>query len=178
MNKYENTKTLENLKQAYSIESKARNKYTFFSNVAKNEGFEQIADLFLITAENEREHAEMWFNEMGGIGNTLQNLNSSAKDENYEWTDMYERFANDASSEGFEELANKFREVAKIEKSHEERFNKLIDNLNSGKVFQKDCEHTWICRACGHQQTDFGAPSPCPVCGHPRAFYEIKCENY
>ena len=178
MNQYQGTQTEQNLKEAYAIESKARNKYTFFANTAKTEGYEQIADLFLVTAENEREHAEMWFSEMGGISNTLENLNSSAQDENYEWTDMYERFATQAQKDGFSELADKFRAVAAIEKQHEERFRKLIANIENGEVFQKECEHTWICRACGHQITAKEVPVNCPVCAHPKAFYQIHCENY
>ena len=178
MNQYEGTKTQMNLQEAYAMECKARNKYTIFSDVAKNEGYEQLADIFMLTSENEREHAEMWFREMNAIGDTTANLQSAAKDENYEWTDMYERFAADAASEGFADLAKKFREVAKIEQAHEARFQKLIENIENGKVFSKECEHTWICRACGYKQCGNDAPSPCPVCGHPLAFFEIDCENY
>ena len=178
MHPYQSTKTIKNLEEAYAMESKARNKYSFFAFTAKQEGFEQIADIFLVTAENEREHAEMWFRELEGIGNTLANLKSAAKDENYEWSDMYERFANDAQREGFTALAEKFREVAKIERAHEERYQTLIGNVEAQQVFTKDCEHTWICRACGHQLTATEAPQNCPVCTHPQSFYEIKCENY
>ena len=178
MNQYEGTKTLENLKNAYAIESKARNKYSFFATTAINEGFEQIADVFKMTADNEREHAEMWFSEMGGIADTVQNLTSAAQDENYEWTNMYEQYAKTAEEEGFCALAEKFKKVAQIEKSHEQRFQRLIENINNNEVFQKECEHTWICRACGHKEVTKAAPSSCPVCEHPQSFYEILCENY
>lgn len=178
MNQYQNTQTEQNLMQAYAIESKARNKYSFFATTAKNEGYEQIADIFLKTADNEREHAEMWFSELGGISNCLQNLNSAAEDEKKEWSEMYEGFANQAQQEGFEALAKKFREVAKIEKNHEERFRALIQNIEQQQVFQKECEHTWECRACGYRLTDTLTPASCPVCSHPQAFFQLNCENY
>jgi len=178
MNQYQGTQTEQNLKEAYAVESKARNKYTFFATTAKNEGYEQIADIFLKTADNEREHAEMWFSELGGISNCLENLNSAAQDENKEWSEMYETYANQAQQDGFSELADKFRAVASIEKTHEERFRALIENIQAQQVFQKQCEHTWECRACGHRLTDKQAPLSCPVCSHPQSFYQILCENY
>ena len=178
MNQYQGTKTEENLKNAYAMESKARNKYSFFATTALNEGFEQIADIFKMTADNEREHAEMWFSEMGGISNTIANLNSAAADEKYEWSTMYEQYATIAHEEGFDALAEKFKKVADIEKSHEQRFQKLIANINNNQVFSKECEHTWQCRACGHKQTADAAPDSCPVCSHPQSFYQLYCENY
>lgn len=178
MNQYQGTKTEQNLKNAYAMESKARNKYSFFATTAVNEGYEQIADIFKMTADNEREHAEMWFSELGGISDTIANLNSAAKDENYEWYTMYEQYANTAKEEGFDALAEKFKMVAAIEKSHEQRYQKLIDNINNNEVFSKECEHTWQCRACGHKLCANAAPESCPVCSHPKAFYQIFNENY
>lgn len=177
MNKYDNTQTLKNLQQAYAVESKARNKYTFFANTAKEEGLEEISDIFLKTAENEREHAEMWFMEMGGISNTLENLKSAAKDENREWTDMYENFAKTAESEGFSELAQKFRSVAEIEKHHEQRYNKIIKEIETQETFQKPNEVCWECRACGHLMQAKQAPESCPVCAHPKAYFQVHLEN-
>lgn len=178
MNQYQQTQTQENLQKAYSMECKARNKYQFFAQTAVNEGYEHIADIFRKTADNEREHAEMWFSELGLISDTLKNLQSAANDEKYEWSEMYEQFAQTAKEEGFQTLAEKFRMVAQIEKEHESRYQKIIENIQRNEVFQKPCEHTWICRACGHQLTDTEAPVTCPVCTHPRSFYELKCENY
>ena len=178
MNQYTGTQTEKNLKEAYAVESKARNKYSFFATTAVQEGYEQIADIFRKTADNEREHAEMWFSELGGIAGTVQNLESAAKDENKEWSQMYENFANQAQQDGFLELAQKFRNVAAIEKTHENRYKTLIQNIQSQQVFHKECEHTWECRACGHRNIAKDAPASCPVCSHPQAFYQLNCENY
>ena len=178
MNQYKGTQTEKNLQEAYAVESKARNKYSFFATTAQREGYEQIADLFLKTADNEREHAEMWFSEMGGISNTLENLGSAAQDEKKEWSEMYENYANQAQADGFTQLAEKFRAVAAIEKTHQERFEKLIENVKKNEVFQKECEHTRECRACGHLLTGKETPLTCPVCSHPQAFYQLNCENY
>ncbi len=178
MNQYKGTQTEQNLTEAYTIESKARNKYTFFATTAQREGYEQIADLFLKTADNEREHAEMWFSELGGIADTVQNLQSAAQDEKKEWSEMYEQFAAQAEKDGFHELAEKFKAVAQIEKTHEQRFQKLIQNIQNSEVFKKECEHTWECRACGHRLTGQDTPLTCPVCSHPQSFYQLVCENY
>lgn len=177
-NKYEGTKTQQNLKDAYAGESMARNKYIFYASVAKSQGYEQIADLFLETANNELAHAKLWINELQGIGDTLSNLQQGANGENYEWTEMYAQFAQDAESEGFNELAKLFRSVADIEKTHEERFRKLIENVETQKVFEKMEVETWVCRNCGHVVIGEKAPDICPVCKHPRAYFEIKSENY
>ena len=176
--KYEGTETEKNLHTAFSGESEARNKYTFFANVARNEGFEQIADLFIKTAENEREHAKLWFRELGGLNNTAQNLLSAAEGENYEWTDMYDRFAKTADKEGFPELAKKFRDVGAIEKLHEERYRALLHNVETAKVFEKSAIKMWECKNCGHVVIGTKAPNYCEVCGYAQSFFEIKSDNY
>ena len=172
------SKTEKNLMAAFSGESEARNKYTYFASVAKKEGYEQISALFLDTANNEKEHAKMWFKELKGIGTTAENLKSAAAGENYEWTDMYATFAKEAEEEGFNELAAKFRMVAAIEKTHEERYLKLLDNVEMQKVFEKAEETMWECRNCGHLVIGKKAPQVCPVCGHPQSFFEVRAENY
>ena len=172
------TKTEQNLRDAFSGESQARNKYTYFASVAKKEGFEQIAAIFAETAENEKEHAKMWFKELGALGNTAANLKSAAEGENYEWTDMYAQFAKDAEEEGFTELAAKFRAVAAIEKTHEERYLKLLSNVEMQQVFEKAEEVMWQCRNCGHLVVGKKAPDVCPVCAHPQSYFEIRSENY
>lgn len=177
-NPYAGTQTEKNLAAAFAGESEARNKYTYFSSVAKKEGYEQIAALFLKTAENEREHAKMWFKELGGLGDTAQNLLHAAQGENYEWTDMYEGFAKTAEEEGFPQLAAKFRLVAAIEKHHEERYRALLHNVETAQVFQKSQIKVWECRNCGHIVTGPSAPAVCPTCAHPQSFFEIHCENY
>lgn len=177
-NKYVGTKTEQNLKTAFAGESEARNKYYFFQSVAKKEGYEQIAAIFGETADNERYHAKMWLRELGGIGTTEENLKAAAEGENYEWTDMYEGFAKTAEEEGFTELAEKFRQVGEIEKHHEERYRKLLENLKKGEVFERGSVKIWQCRNCGHIVVGTSAPEVCPVCGHPRAYFEIKAENY
>lgn len=177
-NKYSGTKTEKNLMEAFSGESQARNKYTYFASVAKKEGYEQIAELFQKTADNEKEHAKLWFKELNGIGNTLQNLEAAAAGENYEWTDMYDQFAKDADEEGFHELAEKFRAVAAIEKTHEERYRALINNVETKKVFEKSTVTVWECRNCGHIVVGTKAPEVCPVCAHPKSFFEVRKENY
>ena len=176
--KYAGTKTEQNLRDAFSGESQARNKYTYFASVAKKEGYEQIAALFLKTADNEKEHAKMWFKELGGLGDTAQNLLSAAEGENYEWTDMYATFAKEADEEGFTELAAKFRAVAAIEKSHEERYRALLNNVEMKAVFEKAGETMWECRNCGHLVMGKKAPEICPVCAHPKAYFEVRAENY
>ena len=177
-NKYEGTKTQANLQAAFAGESQARNKYTYFASVAKKEGYEQISALFLKTAENEKEHAKMWFKELGELGNTPANLLAAALGENYEWTDMYDTFAKEAEEEGFLELAAKFRAVAAIEKSHEERYRALLKNVEENQVFAKPEEKTWECRNCGHILTGKNAPDICPVCDHPQSYFEVRSENY
>ena len=177
-NKYEGTKTWENLKTAFAGESEARNKYTYFASVAKKEGFEQIAALFQVTADNEKEHAKMWFKEMQGIGDTAHNLLSAAEGENYEWTDMYDGFAKTAEEEGFHELAEKFRMVGEIEKHHEERYRALLKNVETAAVFAKSEVKVWECRNCGHIVVGTSAPEICPVCAHPQSYFEIHAENY
>ena len=177
-NKYAGTQTEKNLEAAFAGESQARNKYTYFASVAKKEGYEQIAALFLKTAENEKEHAKMWFKELAGIGNTEQNLLHAAEGENYEWTDMYDRMAKEAEEEGFTALAAQFRMVAQIEKAHEARYLALLDNVQMQKVFEKSEEVMWKCRNCGHLVTGTAAPQVCPVCAHPQAFFEVRKENY
>ena len=176
--KYAGTKTEQNLRTAFSGESESRNKYTFFASVAKKEGYEQIAALFLKTAENEREHAKMWFKELHGIGDTSANLLSAAEGENYEWTDMYDGFAKTADEEGFPELAAKFRMVAAIEKSHEERYRALLNNVETATVFEKSEVKVWECRNCGHIVVGTKAPEVCAVCGHPQSYFELKEANY
>ncbi len=178
MHKYEGTKTGQNLKDAFTGESEARNKYTYFASVARKEGYEQIADLFLITAENEREHAKMWFKELGGLGDTAENLLSAAQGEHYEWTDMYASFAKTAEEEGFPELAAKFRLVAQVEKHHEERYRALLHNVETAAVFQKSEIKVWECRNCGHIAVGPKAPEICPTCDHPQSFFQIQAKNY
>ena len=177
-NPYEGTKTEQNLLAAFAGESQARNKYTYFASKAKKEGFEQIAALFLKTADNEKEHAKLWFKELNGIGTTAENLAAAADGENYEWTDMYEDFAKTAEKEGFKELATKFRMVGEIEKHHEERYRKLLSNIEDEVVFSKDEDKIWICRNCGHVVIGKKAPNVCPVCNHPQSYFEVKAENY
>lgn len=177
-NKYSGTKTEQNLRTAFSGESEARNKYTFFASTAKKEGYEQIAALFQKTADNEKEHAKMWFKELQGIGSTADNLLSAAEGENYEWTDMYDGFAKTAEEEGFPELAAKFRMVAEIEKHHEERYRALLKNVETAQVFEKSEVKVWECRNCGHIVVGTKAPGVCPVCLHPQSFFEVHAENY
>ena len=178
MNKYAGTQTEKNLQAAFSGESEARNKYTYFASVAKKEGYEQISALFLKTADNEKEHAKMWFKELGGLGDTAKNLVSAAEGENYEWTDMYAGFAKTAEEEGFHELAAKFRLVAEIEKHHEERYRALIKNVETQEVFKKSEVKVWECRNCGHLVVGTNAPEICPTCAHPQSFFEVHAENY
>ena len=178
MNKYAGTQSEKNLMTAFAGESEARNKYTFFASVAKKQGFEQIADLFLKTADNEKEHAKMWFKELNGIGDTAENLLAAAEGENYEWTDMYEDFAKTAEKEGFTELAHKFRLVAAIEKHHEERYRALLRNVETAEVFKRSEIKVWECRNCGHIVVGKEAPEVCPVCNHPQSYFEIHAENY
>ena len=172
------TKTEQNLMTAFAGESQARNKYTYFASVAKKEGYEQISQIFLETADNEKEHAKMWFKELGGIGTTAENLKAAAEGENFEWTDMYKDFAKTAKEEGFDRLAFLFEAVGKIEKEHEERYRKLLTNVEDGLVFSKDGDKIWQCRNCGHIVIGKEAPKVCPVCNHPQAYFEIKKENY
>ena len=174
----EGTKTAANLAAAFAGESQARNKYTYFASVAKKEGYEQIAAIFQKTADNEKEHAKLWFKALGELGNTAQNLLAAAEGENYEWTDMYDTFAKEAAEEGFTELAEKFRMVAAIEKSHEERYRALLNNVEMQKVFEKSEETMWECRNCGHLVIGKKAPQVCPVCVHPQSFFEVRKENY
>lgn len=176
--KYSGTQTEKNLEAALAGESQARNKYTYFASVAKKQGFEQIADLFLKTADNEKEHAKMWFKELNGIGDTAENLLAAAEGENYEWTDMYEDFAKTAEEEGFTELAHKFRLVAAIEKHHEERYRALLHNVETAEVFKRSEIKVWECRNCGHIVVGKEAPEVCPVCNHPQSYFEIHAENY
>ena len=177
-NKYKGTKTEQNLLAAFAGESQARNKYTYFASKAKKEGYEQIAALFLKTAENEKEHAKLWFKELGGIGTTAENLAAAADGENFEWTDMYEGFAETAEKEGFPELAAKFRGVGAIEKHHEERYRALLKNVETKKVFEKSEVKVWECRNCGHIVVGTKAPEECPVCAHPQSYFEVNSENY
>lgn len=179
-NKYAGTKTEKNLMAAFSGESEARNKYTYFASKAKKEGFEQIAAIFQKTADNEKEHAKMWFKELNGgsIPDTAANLLSAAEGENYEWTDMYQEFAKTAKEEGFDRLAYLFEGVAQIEKEHEERYRKLLENVEGGLVFSKDGDKIWKCRNCGHIVIGKEAPKVCPICAHPQSYFEIKAENY
>ena len=176
--KYSGTQTEKNLEAAFAGESQARNKYTYFASVAKKQGFEQIADLFLKTADNEKEHAKMWFKELNGIGDTAENLLAAAEGENYEWTDMYVDFAKTAEEEGFTELAHKFRLVAAIEKHHEERYRALLHNVETAEVFKRSEIKVWECRNCGHIVVGKEAPEVCPVCNHPQSYFEIHAENY
>ena len=177
-NKYVGTKTEQNLATAFAGESQARNKYTYFASQAKKEGFEQISALFLKTADNEKEHAKLWFKELGGIGDTAANLEAAANGENFEWTDMYAEFAKTADEEGFHDLAEKFRGVAAIEKHHEERYRALLNNVKVKEVFAKSTVKVWECRNCGHIVVGEKAPEICPVCAHPQAYFEINVENY
>ena len=172
------SKTEQNLRTAFSGESEARNKYTYFASVAKKAGYEQIAAIFQKTADNEKEHAKMWFKALGGLGDTAANLLSAAEGENYEWTDMYATFAKEAEEEGFTELAAKFRMVADIEKSHEERYRKLLSNVEMQEVFKKSEMKIWECRNCGHLVMGKEAPEVCPVCAHPQSYFEVRAENY
>ena len=176
--KYSGTQTEKNLEAAFAGESQARNKYTYFASKAKKEGFEQIAELFQKTADNEKEHAKMWFKELNGIGDTAQNLAVAAEGENYEWTDMYEGFAKTAEEEGFADLAIKFRLVAAIEKRHEERYRALLHNVEMKEVFAKSEVKVWECRNCGHIVVGEKAPEVCPVCAHPQAYFEIHKDNF
>ena len=172
------TKTERNLAEAFAGESQARNKYTYFASVAKKEGYQQIAAIFEETANNEKEHAKLWFKALQGIGDTAANLKAAAEGEYYEWTDMYDRFAKDAEKEGFKALAAQFRMVAAIEKTHEERYRKLLNNVEMQQVFEKAGETMWECRNCGHLVMGKKAPATCPVCAHPQAYFEVRKENY
>ena len=172
------TKTEKNLMTAFAGESQARNKYTYFASVAKKEGYEQIAEIFLKTADNEKEHAKLWFKALGELGTTAENLAAAAAGENYEWTDMYDTFAKEAEEEGFKALAFQFRAVAAIEKAHEERYRALLNNVEMQKVFEKADETMWECRNCGHLVIGKKAPAVCPVCAHPQSFFEVRKENY
>ena len=177
-NKYSGTQTEKNLQEAFAGESQARNKYTYFASVAKKEGYEQMASIFLKTADNEMAHAKMWFKELAGIGDTKTNLAAAADGENYEWTDMYEGFAQTAEKEGFPELAAKFRAVGEIEKHHEERYRALLKNIETAQVFEKCEVKVWECRNCGHIVVGTKAPDVCPVCNHPQSYFEVHEENY
>ena len=177
-NKYSGTQTEKNLMTAFAGESEARNKYTYFASKAKKEGFEQIAEIFQKTADNEKEHAKLWFKELNGIGDTAQNLESAAAGENYEWTDMYAGFAKTAEEEGFHELAFRFRLVAAIEKRHEERYRALLKNIEMQEVFAKSEVKVWECRNCGHIVVGEKAPEVCPTCLHPQAYFEISIDNF
>ena len=176
--KYAGTKTEQNLREAFAGESQARNKYTYFASVAKKAGYEQIAEIFLKTAENEKEHAKLWFKALGELGDTPENLLHAAEGENAEWTDMYERMAKDADEEGFPEMAAKFRAVGAIEKTHEERYRKLLNNIETMEVFKKAGVTIWECRNCGHIVVGVEAPKVCPVCAHPQSYVEVRAENY
>ncbi len=177
-NRYAGTKTEQNLRDAFAGESQARNKYTYFANIASQQGFDQLAEIFLKTARNEQEHARIWFEELGGIGNTAQNLKDAAAGENYEWTEMYADFAKVADEEGFADLAARFRRVADIEKSHEERYLKLLNNVEMQQVFEKSEDIMWECRICGHLVIGKKAPKVCPVCKYAQSFFEVRKENY
>lgn len=174
------SKTEKNLQAAFAGESQARNKYTYYASKAKKDGYVQIQKIFEETANNEKEHAKLWFKLLHGgeIGDTLDNLKDAAEGENYEWTDMYQKFAKEAKEEGFDKIAFLFSEVAKIEKTHEERYRKLYDNIVNGKVFEKDDEVVWVCENCGHVHVGKKAPEICPVCDHPQSFFDVKAENY
>ncbi len=178
MSKYAGTKTEKNLLAAFAGESEARNKYTYFASKAKKEGYEQIAAMFLKTADNEKEHAKLWFKELEGIGDTKANLKAAADGENYEWTDMYETFAKEAEEEGFTDLATKFRLVGAIEKHHEERYRALLNNVETSAVFEKSEVKIWECRNCGHIVIGTKAPEVCPTCNHPQSYFEISEANY
>jgi len=172
------SKTEKNLQEAFAGESQARNKYTYFASVAKKEGYEQIAAIFEATANNEKEHAKMWFKELQGIGTTVENLKAAASGENFEWTDMYERMAKEAEEEGFKAIAIKFRMVGAIEREHEKRYLALLNNIEMQKVFEKSEETMWECRNCGHLVIGKKAPQVCPVCAHPQSYFEVRKENY
>ncbi|MBQ5373436.1 MAG: rubrerythrin family protein [Bacteroidaceae bacterium] len=176
--KYSGTQTEKNLEAAFAGESMARNKYTYFASVAKKQGFEQIAELFQKTADNEKEHAKLWFKELNGIGDTAQNLGAAADGENYEWTDMYASFAKTAEEEGFPELAARFRLVAAIEKRHEERYRALLKNVETAEVFARSEVKVWECRNCGHIVVGTNAPELCPTCLHPKAYFELHADNF
>ena len=176
--KYSGTQTEKNLLAAFAGESQARNKYTYFASKAKKEGYEQIADIFLKTADNEKEHAKLWFKELAGIGTTAENLGAAADGENFEWTDMYKGFAETAEKEGFPELAERFRKVGEIEKHHEERYRALLKNIETAAVFEKSEVKVWECRNCGHIVVGTSAPQECPVCAHPQSYFEINAKNY
>ena len=178
MNKYKGTQTEKNLLEAFAGESQARNKYSYYASKAKKEGFEQIAAIFTKTADNEKEHAKLWWKELNGIGDTATNLENAAEGENYEWTDMYAGFAKTAEEEGFKDLARKFRLVAAVEKHHEERYRALLKNVELAQVFAKEEEKVWECRNCGHIHIGAKAPEVCPTCDHPQAYFEILAENY
>ena len=179
MNKYTGTQTEKNLLTAFAGESQARNKYTFFASVAKKEGYEQISAIFTETADNEKEHAKMWFKELGGIGSTPENLVAAAEGENYEWTTMYKEFAETAEKEGFKELAVKFRLVGDVENHHEERYNQLLENIKTERVFKREDKKTvWKCRNCGYIYVGDKAPSVCPCCAHPQSYFELYSKNY
>ena len=178
MSKYAGTKTEKNLWEAFAGESQARNKYTYFASAAKKAGYEQIAALFLKTADNEKEHAKLWFKALGGIGTTEENLLAAAQGEAFEWTDMYDRMAREADEEGFHDLAEQFRGVGAIEKQHEERFRALLKNVEQMEVFKKAGLTVWECRNCGHIVIAAEAPEVCPVCNHPQAYFEVRAENY
>lgn len=178
MSKYAGTQTEKNLQTAFAGESQARNKYTYFASVAKKQGFEQIADIFLQTANNEKEHAKMWFKELEGIGDTAANLQAAAEGENYEWTDMYDDFAKTAEKEGFADLAQRFRLVGDIEKRHEERYRALLKNVELSEVFERSEVKIWECRNCGHIVVGTSAPAVCPACAHPQSYFEISAQNY
>ena len=178
MSKYTGTKTEANLQAAFAGESQARNKYTYFASVARKEGFEQIAAIFQATADNEKEHAKLWFKELEGIGDTAANLEAAAAGENFEWTDMYEAFAKTAEEEGFTALAKRFRMVAAIEKRHEERYRALLHNIETAAVFEKSEVKVWECSNCGHIVVGTKAPEVCPVCAHPQSYFEISADNY
>ena len=177
-NKYAGTKTEKNLWEAFAGESQARNKYTYFASVAKKNGFEQIAALFLKTADNEKEHAKLWFKALGELGDTAENLVHAAEGENYEWTDMYDRMAKEAEEEGFTDLAAQFRNVAAVEKEHEERYRALLHNVEAKEVFEKSGVQVWECRNCGHIAVGTTAPEVCPTCFHPQAYFELQAKNY
>ncbi len=176
--KYTGTQTEKNLQAAFAGESQARNKYTYFASVAKKQGYEQIAALFFKTADNEKEHAKLWFKELAGIGSTAENLAAAAEGENYEWTDMYVGFAKTAEAEGFPELAARFRMVGEVERHHEERYRALLHNVETAAVFAKSEVKIWECRNCGHIVVGTAAPEVCPVCNHPQSYFELCAENY
>lgn len=177
-NVYAGTQTEKNLQEAFAGESQARNKYTYFANIASQEGYDQLQELFLKTARNEQEHARVWFQELGYLGDSKKNLLAAAEGENYEWTDMYDRFAKDADAEGFPELAEKFRKVGAVEKAHEERYRALLKNVEMQQVFEKGEECMWECRVCGHLVMGRKAPEVCPICGMSQSYFEVRKENY